>query len=162
MPPVLAANESPSPALGSSNNPGGRRIAVIESASEPFQGLPGLAGRKAGGGAGETAGPLAGAADGEGAGNGAIVLRPDSGNHVPEYPRQARIQGHEGTVRLEVFVRRDGSVGKVRLKSSSGYESLDRSARKTVQRWRFSIEEPAGEFHGVWVIVPVEFSLQTG
>ncbi|MBX3679054.1 MAG: energy transducer TonB [Rhodocyclaceae bacterium] len=81
-------------------------------------------------------------------------------NPAPAYPALARRLGEEGTVRLRVWVTRDGRAGKVELARSTGSPRLDRTALETVSRWRF---EPARE-NGIaieqWVIVPIKFKLE--
>ncbi len=82
-----------------------------------------------------------------------------AGNPKPEYPKIARLRGWEGTVRLDVVVRKDGRVGKVELADSSGFRALDRVALKTVYRWRFRPAMSSGEPIESKVQVPVRFVL---
>ncbi len=82
-----------------------------------------------------------------------------AGNPKPEYPKIARLRGWEGTVRLDVVVRKDGRVGKVELADSSGFRALDRVALKTVYRWRFRPAMSSGEPVESKVQVPVRFVL---
>ncbi len=80
-------------------------------------------------------------------------------NPPPAYPRMARRRGLEGTVTLAVTVLKDGSVDKVRLHKSSGHTLLDKSALKTVKRWRFSPGTKNGRPATMEVLVPVRFNL---
>ncbi len=48
--------------------------------------------------------------------------------------------GDQGEVRLDVYIRTDGTVQEVQLRKSSGSPLLDRAAIDTVRQWRF---EPA-------------------
>ncbi len=80
-------------------------------------------------------------------------------NPPPAYPRMARRRGLEGTVTLAVTVLKDGSVNKVRLHKSSGHTLLDKSALKTVKRWRFSPGTKNGRPATMEVLVPVRFNL---
>ena len=56
----------------------------------------------------------------------------------PPYPEQARQQGVEGTVVLQLTVRADGSPSDVRVSRSSGHAALDEAAIAHVRRARFS------------------------
>lgn len=82
-----------------------------------------------------------------------------AGNPKPEYPKIARLRGWEGTVRLDVVVRKDGRVGKVELAGSSGFRTLDQVALKTVYRWRFKPAMSSGGPVESKVQVPVRFVL---
>lgn len=60
----------------------------------------------------------------------------------PEYPADARRKGIEGTVKLEIEVNDDGSVGEVRKLIPSGSFVLDNNTITWVKRrWKF----PAGK-----------------
>ena len=82
-----------------------------------------------------------------------------SENPLPAYPITARQQGYAGVVMLSVEVLTDGSVGRLEIKKSSGYDILDTSARKAVQRWKFFPAKKAGIPVIMWVEVPVRFAL---
>jgi protein TonB len=56
----------------------------------------------------------------------------------PPYPEQARQQGVEGTVVLQLTVGADGLPGNVRVSRSSGHAALDEAAITHVRRARFS------------------------
>jgi protein TonB len=56
----------------------------------------------------------------------------------PPYPEQARQQGVEGTVVLQLTVRADGSPSDVQVSRSSGHAALDEAAIAHVRRARFS------------------------
>jgi protein TonB len=58
-------------------------------------------------------------------------------NRKPSYPSEAVLHGEQGAVVLLVHVRPDGLVGGVEVARSSGYRTLDDSARETVQSWHF-------------------------
>lgn len=51
-----------------------------------------------------------------------------------EYPTLARRRGWQGMVLLSITVEPDGTLGRVRISQSSGYDVLDRSAVDTLQR----------------------------
>jgi protein TonB len=59
------------------------------------------------------------------------------GNPSPKYPMDARRNHWEGTVRLRVVITPDGRVKDISVARSSGFDSLDEEARKTVARWKF-------------------------
>jgi protein TonB len=72
------------------------------------------------------------------------VSRPtviDSSRVEPEYPPRARERGIEGSVSLEVVIRKDGTVGEVSVlrHRPEGWD-FEEAAVSAVQQWRF---EPA-------------------
>ncbi len=83
-------------------------------------------------------------------------------NPLPEYPSLARQRRWEGVVWLQVDVTFEGRVSGVRVESSSGHAILDRSARRTVGRWRFVPATHAGLPVDSRVRVPVRFRLEEG
>ncbi len=82
-------------------------------------------------------------------------------NPKPVYPRLAIRRGHEGTVTLLVKVLPDGSVGGIEILKSSGHPILDRSALKTVRKWRFRPGTRMGKPVAMKVKVPVVFRLNS-
>mgnify|MGYP001074952721 CR=1 FL=1 len=81
-------------------------------------------------------------------------------NPKPPYPEVARRRGQEGVVILSVLVLKDGSVGKIRVARSSGYEPLDSAALDTVARWRFVPAKVGDEPVDMEVQVPIRFKLE--
>ncbi len=81
-------------------------------------------------------------------------------NPRPPYPRVARIRGYEGTVIVKALVGIDGLVSEVRLDESSGHETLDVAASKTVQRWAFEPAARGTKKVEMWVKIPLRFSLE--
>jgi TonB family protein len=81
-------------------------------------------------------------------------------NPRPDYPRTARLKGYEGLVLVEAVVGADGKVGDVRLKISSGYAVLDRSALAAVRDWKFEPGRRMGIPVAMRVDVPVRFMLR--
>lgn len=77
----------------------------------------------------------------------------------PNYPRDARRRGDEGTVVLSVLVGRDGLPKEVAIARSSGHRQLDREARITVMRWRFRPVQINGVTVEARGLVPIEFDL---
>lgn len=80
-------------------------------------------------------------------------------NPKPSYPPLSRKLGEMGKVFLRVLVNPDGSVARLELNRSSGYERLDRSALNTVQEWRFVPARQGHQAISGWVIVPINFTL---
>jgi len=81
-------------------------------------------------------------------------------NPKPPYPDVARRRGQEGVVILSVLVLKDGSVGKIRVARSSGYDLLDSAALETVARWRFVPAKVGDEPVDMEVQVPIRFKLE--
>lgn len=77
----------------------------------------------------------------------------------PDYPRDARRRGDEGTVVLSVLVGRDGLPKEVVIARSSGHRQLDREARAAVMRWRFRPVQVNGVTVEARGLVPIEFDL---
>lgn len=80
-------------------------------------------------------------------------------NPAPAYPPQSRRNREEGTVVLEVLVKADGSLGELRLKTSSGYNRLDDAALKAVKNWHFVPAKRGNDAIDFWYELPIEFSL---
>lgn len=80
-------------------------------------------------------------------------------NPLPPYPRLARQNRWEGTVRLRAKVTAGGKVEGVSLERSSGHAVLDRSALDGVQRWRFIPATRNGAPVACEVSIPVAFRL---
>jgi protein TonB len=126
-----------------------------------------------GGGAGTGAGVGLGAGDGSGVGpgsgggTGGGPYRPGSGIQPPRllrevkaaYTEDARQKGIAGDVVLEIVVRRDGSVGDVRILQGLGGGLNDRAVR-AVRQWTFAPAQRLGAAVDVIVEVAVEFSLR--
>lgn len=82
-------------------------------------------------------------------------------NPPPAYPDVAINRGWEGTVLLNVQVRPDGKVQTIRLQRSSGYPTLDDAAREAVQHWSFVPARRGDQPESGWVVVPVDFTLNS-
>jgi len=78
----------------------------------------------------------------------------------PVYPKPARRLGLEGQVLLGVWVTVNGEPDVIVVKKSSGYESLDDSAKAGVYKWRFDVHGGDGGQLGSWVDLPVTFRLE--
>jgi TonB family protein len=128
-------------------------------------GVGGGAGTGQGTGSGEGLG--SGIGDGSGGGTGGGPFRPGSGIEPPrllrevkaEYTEEGRRRAITGDVVLEIVVRRDGSVGEVRMLQGLG-AGLDQRAITAVRQWRFAPARRRGEPVDVIVEVAVEFTLR--
>lgn len=79
-------------------------------------------------------------------------------NPAPIYPRLSEDRCEQGTVLLDVLVKADGTVGGVKITTSSGFKLLDQAAQKAVARWRFKPTTQDGIAIDDWYEIPVEFS----
>jgi TonB family protein len=77
----------------------------------------------------------------------------------PAYPAAAQRLGEHGTVILNLYVRRDGSVADVRVHKSSGFARLDDSAAAEAGRWRLAPSTLNGESVAAWGRFAVTFKL---
>ena len=133
----------------------------------------GTRGSGEGGGSGTGSGTGVGEGDGSGigpgsgGGTGGGPYRPGSGITAPEllrevkpdYTEDARRRNLEGEVVIEIVVRRDGTVGNMRLLSGLG-AGLDQRAMEAVRQWRFAPARRHGTPVDVLVEVAVEFRLR--
>ncbi|EGF32370.1 Ferric siderophore transport system, periplasmic binding protein TonB [Oxalobacteraceae bacterium IMCC9480] len=78
----------------------------------------------------------------------------------PVYPPLARRAAEEGKVTLRVLVNRQGRAEQVELRSSSGYDRLDESARQSVLKARFRPHLEDGIAVAVYALVSINFSIQ--
>jgi TonB family protein len=156
------------PVVTASSDPRDRAGVPSEHAPETESqgsGTGGGAGTGQGTGLGEGSG--SGIGPGSGGGTGGGPYRPGSGitppqllrEVKPDYTEDARRQGIEGDVVLEIVVRSDGSVGDVRMIRGLG-AGLDRRAIDAVRQWRFSPARRFGTPVDVMVEVAVEFKLR--
>jgi len=128
-------------------------------------GKEGGVGTGAGTGIGEGQGT--GVGPGSGGGTGGGPYRPGSGIEPPkllhevkpDYTEDARLRHLEGEVVMEIVVRRDGSVGDLRIIRGLGAGLNDRAA-DAVRQWRFSPARRQASPVDVIVEVSVEFKLR--
>ena len=80
-------------------------------------------------------------------------------NKAPLYPQLSRKKKEQGTVLLLILVKADGTVGEIKLKTSSGYARLDQAARQAVKRWQFQPALKEGQPIDFWYELPLKFSL---
>jgi TonB family protein len=128
-------------------------------------GLGAGVGGNAGTGIGEGRGSGLGAGSDSGTGGGpfrpgADIQPPSLLKEVkPVYTDDARKRAIAGDVVLEIVVRRDGSVGNLRVTHSLG-AGLDERAMDAVRQWKFSPAHRFGAPVDVIVEVSVEFKLR--
>jgi len=145
------------------------REGAIEHATDgPDSHGPGTGGGVGPGqGTGNGGGLGSGIDDGEGGGTGGGPYRPGSGIAPPrllreikaEYTEDARRRNVTGDVLLEIVIRRDGTVGTIRVLHGLG-AGLDERAIYAVRQWRFDPARRKGIPVDVLVEVAVEFSLR--
>jgi protein TonB len=80
-------------------------------------------------------------------------------NPRPKYPGLSISRNEQGTVRLSVLVGADGRPKDVKIKTSSGFERLDRAAREAVLGWTFVPGKRAGVPEEMWYDLPMPFKL---
>lgn len=133
----------------------------------PSRGTGDSGGVGSGSGQGVGQGTGGGLGAGTGGGTGGGVYQPGAGISPPTlvrevrpiYTDEARRQGIEGDVILEIVVRSDGSVGSIRVRRSLG-GGLDQRAIDAVRQWRFNPAKRNGAPVDVAVEVSVEFKLR--
>lgn len=133
----------------------------------PSQGPGSGGGVGSGQGTGLGQGDGSGVGEGSGGGYGGGPFRPGSGVEPPrllrevkaDYTDEARRANIEGEVELEIVVRRDGTVGDVRIiRGLRG--GLNERAVNAVRQWRFAPGRMKGVPVDVVVEVGVEFRLR--
>lgn len=137
----------------------------IPTPPSPGPGTGGGVGSGQGSGIGE--GDGAGIGPGSGGGTGGGPFRPGSGIEPPQllrevrptYTDEARRRAVEGDVVLEIIVRRDGTVGDVRVLRPLG-SGLEQRAIAAVRQWRFAPARRLGSAVDVVVEVAVGFTLR--
>jgi TonB family protein len=145
------------------------RVGVLQQArTEEDSHGPGQGGGVGTGkGTGIGEGDGSGVGPGSGGGTGGGPYRPGSGIAAPrllrevkaDYTEQARRAGITGDVVLEIIVRRDGSVGDVKVMKGLG-GGLNERAIQAVRQWRFAPATRLGSPVDVIVEVAVEFKLR--
>jgi periplasmic protein TonB len=145
------------------------RVGVLEEskAEEERHGPGAGGGTGTGTGTGLGAGQGPGVGEGSGGGTGGGPYRPGSGIDPPrllkevraDYTEEARRRGLRGEVVLEIVVRRDGTVGDVKILQGLG-SGLNEQAVQAVKQWRFAPAQRHGVPVDVIVEVAVEFRLR--
>jgi TonB family protein len=145
------------------------RVGVLQQTTAETQSHgPGSGGgAETGAGTGLGEGQGSGVGPGSGGGTGGGPYRPGSGIEPPrllrevkaDFTEDARQRGIAGDVILEIVVRRDGSVGDVKILQGLGGGLNDRAVQ-AVRQWRFTPAYRQGAAVDVIVEVAVEFKLR--
>jgi TonB family protein len=77
----------------------------------------------------------------------------------PLYTKNAFDRGVEGRVVLKVIIRKDGSIGPVRVDQSLDHE-LDEAAAEAIRKWQFDPAKVRGEPINVLTNIEVDFIIQ--
>jgi protein TonB len=163
LPPVMAPV---APMASDTKNQEGL-LKEVPKETPPSQGAGSGGGTGSGQGTGLGEGKGSGIGPGEGGGTGGGPYRPGSGVEPPrllrevraDYTDQARRANLSGEVVLEIVVRRDGTVGDVRVLQRLG-GGLEERAIHAVRQWRFAPARLKGAPVDVIVEVAVEFKLR--
>ncbi len=93
-------------------------------------------------------------------GGAVTVAKPDYlKNPPPPYPDLARRLGQEGLVLLSAELNTEGTPASVKVKESSGFQSLDNAAVKAVQKWRFAPARVGSLAITSHVDIPIRFQI---
>ncbi len=77
----------------------------------------------------------------------------------PLYTKSAFDRGIEGRVVLKVIIRKDGTIGPLRIDQSLD-EELDRAAAEAVRKWQFDPARVKGEPINVLTNIEIDFMIQ--
>jgi protein TonB len=78
----------------------------------------------------------------------------------PRYPMSARRMGQSGQVLLRLFVDAEGAVREVNVVRAEPPGVFENASVEAVRRWRFSPALARGAAVGMWMTLPVRFSLE--
>lgn len=81
-------------------------------------------------------------------------------NPKPVYPPASKRLGEQGKVIVRVLIGVDGNALDAEVKTSSGYDRLDRAALETVRKWRYVPGKRAGVPEAMWFDVPIHYVLE--
>ena len=81
-------------------------------------------------------------------------------NPKPAYPAMSKRAGEQGQVVVRVLIGADGTAQKAEIKTSSGFDRLDRAALATVLQWRYVPGKRGGVAEAMWFNVPINFVLE--
>ena len=81
---------------------------------------------------------------------------------APKYPEEARKRGEQGMVLVRVLVRKDCTVGPALIPPGKGATpALDRAALECIRQWTFEPAKKKGKPVAVYVMIPVNFKLDS-
>lgn len=96
-----------------------------------------------------------------GVGGGTVRGTPDYlSNPIPTYPSLSRRLKEEGLVLLTVDLTALGTVQRLLVKKSSGFDRLDEAAERAVKGWRFKPSTIGGVAVADTIEVPIRFALK--
>ncbi|MCW8886265.1 MAG: TonB family protein [Motiliproteus sp.] len=78
----------------------------------------------------------------------------------PRYPARSKRRGEQGTVWLRILLDSAGVIKNLMVKSSSGFDRLDKSALEAAAKWKFKPAVVDGSGRDAWLEVPVHFKLR--
>ncbi len=81
-------------------------------------------------------------------------------NPQPPYPQASKRLGEQGLVVVRTLIHTDGTAQRAEIKTSSGFERLDKLAVETVLKWRYVPGKRNGEPEAMWFDVPIHFQLR--
>ncbi|WP_018247682.1 energy transducer TonB [Orenia marismortui] len=88
-----------------------------------------------------------------------VVLPKLTNYQQPIYPASMRRREIEGKVILKVLLDQQGSVKRIKVERSSGYQKLDQAAVEAVRKWQFSPTKKEDKEVEALVLIPVNFRL---
>jgi protein TonB len=77
----------------------------------------------------------------------------------PVYPVNARREGRQGRVLLNVLIDDQGKTKTIEVTRSSGSAALDRAATEAISHWRFHPALAGEKPVETWVTIPIDFRL---
>jgi len=78
----------------------------------------------------------------------------------PVYPKNLRERDVEGKVILKILIDKEGKVQEIQIFESSGYETFDQIAVKSVRQWRFEPARKGNQQRESWVLLPINFQMK--
>lgn len=80
-------------------------------------------------------------------------------NPAPVYPRISRTYHEQGRVLLNVYILPNGTVGQIKLHTSSGFSRLDNAALDAVRQWHYIPAKRGDVPIPYWYVQPIDFEL---
>ncbi|MDM7949621.1 energy transducer TonB [Hydrogenophaga sp.] len=80
-------------------------------------------------------------------------------NPPPPYPPLSKRLGEQGQVVVRARIEVNGTASQVEIRTSSGFERLDRAALETVKGWRYVPGKRGGVAEAMWFNIPIRFVL---
>jgi len=162
------AASAPAPQTVPLPDPVSRNMAQPVTSSAPVTGMAatssqGVVSGGSGGGSGGGQGTGAGTSVGSGTGQGGIAVdrMPIPVRQLkPRYPMGARRRGQSGQVLLRLYVDEEGAVREVNVVRAEPAGVFEEVAVEAVRKWHFSPAMSRGAAVGMWMTLPVRFSLE--